>query len=155
MAHTYEIPIELVDKRRIDATVHGHLIRTDQPIARGGDDKAPSPFDLFLASIGTCAGLTVQTFCVKRDIPYVGIGIIERVALDDHGVLTGVDVQIKLPEGFPERYVTALHKVVAQCAVARSLLARPNFTVTTHKGDAWRTVDPVAAAEEAAIASHD
>ncbi|MEZ0313535.1 MAG: OsmC family protein [Myxococcota bacterium] len=136
MAHTYEIPIELVSQQRIDATVHGHLIRTDQPIGRGGHDAAPSPFDLFLASIGTCAGLSIQTFCVKRDIPFQGIGIIEEIALDDHGVLTGVEVRITLPEGFPPRYVTALHKVVAQCAVARSVLARPNFTVTTHKSDA-------------------
>ncbi len=136
MAHTYEIPIELVGKRRIDARVHDHLIRTDQPVARGGDNDAPTPFDLFLASIGTCAGIAVQTFCAMREIPYETIGLIERVALDDHGVMTGVDLEIRLPEGFPQQYVNALHKVVSGCTVARSILARPSFTVLTRASDA-------------------
>ncbi len=141
MAHTYEIPIELVGKRRIDATVHGHLIRTDQPIARGGTGDAPSPFDLFLASIGTCAGLSVQTFCVTRDIPFENIAITERVALDDHGVLTGVELEITLPASFPKRYADALENVVAQCAVAKSVLARPTFTVITRDGNDSRQQD--------------
>lgn len=132
MSHAYEIPIELVGRRRIDATVHGHLIRTDQPIERGGDGRAPAPFDLFLASIGTCAGITIQAFCAKRDLPFEDIALVERVALDDHGVLTSVDIEIRLPASFPARYVGALEKAVATCPVARSLLAKPTFAVITH-----------------------
>ncbi len=146
MSHTYDIPIELVSKRRINATVHGHLIRTDQPITRGGNDDAPSPFDLFLASIGTCAGLSVQAFCVKRDLAFENIGIVERVALDDHGILTGVDLEISVPATFPKRYLPALEKVVAQCAVARSVLARPTFSV--------RARDLDAIADERSASSH-
>lgn len=133
MAHTYDIPIELVSTHRIDAMVRGHLVRTDQPIMHGGKNEAPSPFDLFLASIGTCAGLSVQTFCVKRDLPFEDIRITERVALDDHGILTGVDVAISLPASFPKRYIAALENIVTQCAVARSVLARPRFSVSARE----------------------
>ncbi len=37
-------------------------IATDQPIADGGMQTAPSPFDLFRASLATCAGYCVAAF---------------------------------------------------------------------------------------------
>jgi len=40
----------------ITAHINGHIIRTDQPEKIGGTNTAPTPFDLFLAAIGTCAG---------------------------------------------------------------------------------------------------
>ena len=53
----------------ITAHLNGHIIRTDQPVDNGGGNSAPAPFDLFLASIGTCAGIYVKSFCDKRQIP--------------------------------------------------------------------------------------
>ncbi len=61
----------------ITAHTHGHIIRTDQPLDNGGGNTAPAPFDLFLASIGTCAGIYVKGFCDNRNIPTDGIKIIQ------------------------------------------------------------------------------
>ena len=61
----------------VTAHSHGHLIRTDQPVDNGGSDTAPAPFDLFLASIGTCAGIYVKSFCDNRKIPAENIKIIQ------------------------------------------------------------------------------
>ena len=41
----------------VTAHYRGHSIKTDQPLANGGANTAPAPFDLYLASIGTCAGI--------------------------------------------------------------------------------------------------
>ncbi len=57
----------------ITAHLNGHVIRTDQPLDGGGGNTAPSPFDLFMASIGTCAGIYVKSFCDNRNIPTEGI----------------------------------------------------------------------------------
>lgn len=50
----------------VTAHSHGQVIRTDQPIDNGGGETAPAPFDLYLASIGTCAGIYVKSFCDNR-----------------------------------------------------------------------------------------
>ena len=67
MAAAAEIQITLPGGRRVDAQVRGHIVHTDQPVTNGGEDAAPSPFELFLASIGTCAGIFVQGFCAKEE----------------------------------------------------------------------------------------
>ena len=75
MAGTSEILVTLPGGRRVDAQVGKHLVRTDQPVGNGGEDTATSPFELFLAAIGTCAGIFVQGFCAKRGLPTDGIRI--------------------------------------------------------------------------------
>ncbi len=55
--------------KRVNATYKGFTIKTDQPIESGGEGSAPTPFDLFLASIGTCSGFYVLSFCQARNIP--------------------------------------------------------------------------------------
>ncbi|HID25374.1 MAG TPA: hypothetical protein EYP23_02780 [Thermoplasmata archaeon] len=43
-------------------------IQTDQPVSEGGGVTAPTPLDLFIASIGTCMSYYVLQFCEQRDI---------------------------------------------------------------------------------------
>ncbi len=131
MAVTRELKITLPGGRRVDAHIGQHVIHTDQPLDNGGGDTAASPFELFLASIGTCAGIFVQGFCAARKIPFEGIRIHERVALDEHGVMQGVDLDIELPLDFPARYREAVVQVVEQCSVKKAIAAQPKFTVRT------------------------
>ena len=55
--------------KRVFADYRGFTIATDQPVTGGGDGSAPAPFDLFMASIGTCAGIYVLGFLQQRGIP--------------------------------------------------------------------------------------
>lgn len=129
MSHTNEIIVSIPGGRRVDAQVGTHLVHTDQPTTNGGEDSAPSPFDLFLASLGTCAGIFVQGFCAKRGLGTDGIRIIERPAFGADGVLTAVDLEVVLPAAFPDKYKDALLRVVEQCSVKRAIAAQPSFTV--------------------------
>jgi len=131
MATTSEIIVTLTGGRRVDAEVRGHTIHTDQPVGNGGEDSAPAPFDVFLASMGTCAGIFVQGFCAKRGIPYQEIRIVERPEFDAEGTLRAVDFDIRLPGTFPEKYREALVRVVEQCSVKRAIYAQPGYRVHT------------------------
>jgi ribosomal protein S12 methylthiotransferase accessory factor len=132
MSDTSDIIISLPGGRRVDADLGGHVVHTDQPLRNGGEDSAPSPFQLFLASIGTCAGIFVQGFCAGRGLPTEGVRIIERPTFDAHGTLAAVSLQIELPPGFPERYRDAIARVVEQCSVKRAIAAQPHFDVEVH-----------------------
>ena len=129
MSSTPAIVITLAGGRRVDAQVGQHVVHTDQPKENGGGDAAPSPFDLFLASMGTCAGIYVQGFCAKRGISYRNIRILERMEYDEDGGLVAVDLDIELPPGFPDKYQGAIVKVVEQCSVKRAIIAQPIFRV--------------------------
>ena len=111
---------------RVDATVRGHTVSTDQ------DDTAPSPFDLFLASIGTCAGIYVSRFCMQRGIDPREIRIAQRAFADPgSGMVTRIELEIRLPEGFPERYRDALTRAAGLCAVKKHLERPPVIEVRT------------------------
>ena len=127
-----ELVVTFPGNRRVDARIGAHLIRTDQPAASGGDDGAPSPYDLFLASIGTCAGVYVVGFCQKRQLPTDRLRLRQVNEFDpESGVLASVALTIEVPPDFPEKYREALVRVADQCAVKRDLQAHPAFQVTT------------------------
>jgi ribosomal protein S12 methylthiotransferase accessory factor len=129
MKEPTEIIVTLPGGRRVDARVGAHVVHTDQPVANGGADTAPSPFQLFLASLGTCAGIFVQGFCAARKLPTDGIRIVERASFAEDGTLAAVDLELELPPGFPEKYRDAVAKVAEQCSVKRAIAAQPKFTV--------------------------
>ena len=131
MASATEIVVSLPGGRRVNAEVGRHIIHTDQPISNGGEDAAPAPFDVFLASMGACAGIFVQGFCATRGIPYEGIRLLERPEYGAEGVLQGVNFDIQTPPTFPEKYREPLVRVVEQCSVKRAIQAQPTFRVHT------------------------
>jgi putative redox protein len=117
---------------RVDAQFGPHTIKTDQPARSGGDDSAPSPFQLFLASIGTCAGIYVLGFCKQRDLPTDGIRIVQRLGIDPGtGLVAKIEIDIEVPAGFPEKYHEALIRAASQCAVKKHLEHPPVFDVRT------------------------
>ena len=122
-----EITVRLTGGRRVEAQLESHRLLTDQPRSNGGEDTAPSPFQMFLASLGTCAGIYVQGFCAKRGIPYDEIRLIERPTYGSNGELESVEFELQLPPDFPPNYEQALLRVIEQCSVRRVLQSPPTF----------------------------
>jgi hypothetical protein len=79
-----DITIRFPGGKRVDAHLGTHVVHTDQPIAGGGEDSAPAPFDLFLASLATCAGIYVLGFCQARHPYRRHLTDSARVARGDH-----------------------------------------------------------------------
>jgi len=116
----------------VTAHSHGHIIKTDQPISGGGQNSAPSPFELFLASIGTCAGIYVKSFCDNRGISTESIKIVQTMEYDEEtGLPVNIKLDIKLPADFPEKYTEAVISVAELCKVKKSMAAPPVFEVVT------------------------
>ena len=116
----------------ITAHTHGHTIKTDQPVNSGGENSAPSPFELYLASIGTCAGIYVKSFCDNRKIPADKIKIIQTAEYDkETGLPTDIKIDIKLPPDFPEKYKASIVHVAELCKVKKSIANPPKFEITS------------------------
>lgn len=120
--------------QRVDAEYRGFTIRTDQPEVAGGEGSAPGPFDLFLASIGTCVGYYVLAFCRKRDIPTDKIELtLETVRDEEQHRIERIDISVHLPEAFPHRYVDACLRSADQCTVKKHLADPPEIVLSANR----------------------
>ena len=126
-----ELIITLEEGKKVNAEYKGHLMPTDQSERDGGDNSAPAPFDLFLASMGTCAGIYVKSFCEQRQIDITGIRIIQSMEYDqEKRMISQINLDIQVPEGFPEKYKTPMIKAAELCAVKKHLETPPAFKTT-------------------------
>lgn len=108
--------------KKVSARVRVFTINTDQPIADGGQETAPSPFELFLASIGTCAGFYVLSFCQARAIPVDAIRLTQTITRNDtNHMVEKIDIDITLPPDFPEKYKAAVIRAADSCTVKKQL----------------------------------
>jgi len=121
--------------KRVYADYDGFTVETDQPEAGGGDGSAPAPFDLFLASIGTCAGIYALGFMQQRGIDPSGSRLTLRTHRDSNSGLIGkIDLELKLPVGFPDKYRDTIVNAMNLCTVKKHLHQPPSFEVTTVAG---------------------
>lgn len=117
--------------KRVDVQVGKHRVQTDQSVARGGADSAPAPFEFFLASIASCAGIFALEFCQVRKIDTAGLALSMHWDGDlKHPERSSARIELRLPEGFPERYRAGIVRAMEQCAVKRQLAAEPRFETT-------------------------
>jgi ribosomal protein S12 methylthiotransferase accessory factor len=116
--------ITIGDGDRVDAVYKGKTISTDQ------EGPLPEPFELFLASIGTCTGYYVAKFCHKRDIPTDGIRLeLRRTLYPQSKMIERIEIDVRLPDGFPERYREAVLRSARQCTVKKHLEEPPEIEV--------------------------
>lgn len=116
----------------VEASVGSFTVRTDQPVTSGGDNSAPSPYLLFLSSIATCAGFFALRFCQQREIATEGMELIAAFETNQESHrLEKVRLELKLPDGFPEKYEQAIVKAMDQCTVKRAINNPPEFEITT------------------------
>lgn len=121
-----EMQIVFPGGSRVDA------VAPNLTIATGKEDGMPRPFDLFLASIGTCAGIYVLGFCRKRNLPTDGITIVQRLRSNPAThMIEAIELEIRVPPNFPEKYRDALIRVADQCKVKKHLEQPPAFDVHT------------------------
>jgi len=127
---TNQMEIYFPGNLRVNADYRGFTVETDQAREEGGDASAPEPFDLFLSSIGTCAGVYVLYFCRERDIDPRGISLQLSFARNDKTrMIEKIDIRILLPDGFPEKYRNTLVRIAGMCSVKKHLFDPPEFDI--------------------------
>ncbi len=114
---------------KVDAKFGDFVVKTDQPVKSGGENSAPAPYDLFLASLVTCAGIYVKFFCEKRNISLENIRVTQRLERDKDKKIVKIVQEIKVPKDFPEKYLSALEKSAGLCAVKKTILNPPEISI--------------------------
>ena len=124
------IAVSFTGGKRIQAKVGDYSIQTDQPVKYGGEASAPAPFDLFLASLATCAGIYAWNFCESRKLSTQGIDLRMDCESDKKKkMVVKVSFRLTLPEGFPEKYRSGIVRAMELCAVKRHMQEAPEFSI--------------------------
>ncbi len=117
---------------RVDANFGPFTVQTDQPPLGGGAGLAPTPFAVFLSSIGTCAGIYVLGFLRKRGLSIEGVSLRQRMQTNPvTGMVGEIEIDIQVPPDFPERYLEALIRTAELCAVKKHFENPPSFNIQT------------------------
>jgi putative redox protein len=125
-----EMIVTFPGNKRVDAQYKGFDIHTDQSVANGGEASAPAPFDLFLASIATCAGIYVLEFCQHRSIPVKNIRLIQKTERNSETrMIEKIIIELFVPPEFPEKYKDAVIRAAQLCSVKKHLFQPPEFSI--------------------------
>ena len=126
-----EMLVNFPGGKRVTSIYKGFTVETDQPPGEGGDGSAPEPYDLFLSSMGTCAGVYIVYFCESRNIPTQGISMSLRFERNESSHLVEkIAMEIRLPPNFPEKYRKAVVRAAEMCTVKRTLTHPPEIEIT-------------------------
>ncbi len=118
------------DNKKIDVAFNNFIIKTDQAKESGGDESAPEPFDVFITSIGACAGIYAKSFCDVRKLSTNGMYILIDVFFTEGQKLMDlVTITLHVNQGFPEKYIKPIIKSMNGCAVKNQL--HPDIKVDT------------------------
>ena len=125
-----EMEITFPGGKKVNSTYKGFTVETDQPKDEGGDGSAPEPYDMFLSSIGTCAGVYVVYFCDERGIDTTNLKMTVRFDRNEKkNLVEAIRIHIHLPSGFPEKYKSTVIKVAGLCTVKRNIFDPPDFII--------------------------
>jgi putative redox protein len=108
--------------KKVNSVINGFTVKTDQPITAGGENSAPAPFALFLASLATCAGYYVKAFCDQRQIPADDIKLTMEYQVNrETHLISRITIDIRVPAEFPEKYEQAVINSASMCTVKRHM----------------------------------
>ena len=110
--------------------IRDHLVHVDQPVDAGGSDAAPTPVELFVASLASCVAFYVRRYLARHSLPSDGLSIAADFTIAERPARVGqVHVSIDLPHGVPDERRDALLAVASHCTVHHTLEDPPEVCI--------------------------
>lgn len=122
--------VDFLDGERYVIGVRGHAVLVDQPAEVGGEDSAPTPTELFVASLASCVAFYAGRFLDRHQLDRTGLRVTAEFAMatDRPARVGAVRLRLTAP-GLPAERREALHAVVSKCTVHNSLHKPPQVDI--------------------------
>jgi uncharacterized OsmC-like protein/alpha/beta superfamily hydrolase len=108
-----------------------HVLMAGEPIAAGGDDAGPGPYDYLLAALGACTSMTMRLYAERKGIPVEHISVRlshRRVHAQDcadcetkEGNIGEITRDIVIDGDVPEAARARLMQIADRCPVHETL----------------------------------
>lgn len=116
-----------------DVEVRSHRFNADEPTSVGGTDKGPTPYDLLLAALGSCASMTIALYARRKGWPLTEVTVQlrhSRIHADDcaecetkDGRLDRIEWNFQLDGDLNDEQRARLLEIAQRCPVHRTLLS--------------------------------
>jgi putative redox protein len=115
---------------RFSIAIRDHTIEVDQHRDDGGEDSAPTPLELFLASLASCVAHYARRYLRRHDLPTEGLHVECRWEMAKNPArVRSIDIDLTIPDGVPEERREALIAVASHCTVHNSVIHAPEVRV--------------------------
>ena len=130
-ADAHEMDVRYVAGESYEVSVRGHRVLVDQPAEAGGLDAAPTPTELFVASLATCVAFYAGRYLTRHGYGRDGLAVsaLFDMATDRPARVTGIRLTVRAPADLPAARRPALHAVVSHCTVHNSLASPPSVAI--------------------------
>ncbi len=127
---TNTVRVEHKGSDLFEVAIRGHLVHVDQPLEDGGSNAAPTPTELFVASLASCVAHYARRFLARHKLPTEGLSVTARFTMAGRpSRVAQVTVSVNLPAGVPEERKAALLAVASHCTVHNSLAEPPEVSI--------------------------
>jgi uncharacterized OsmC-like protein len=129
--HAATVDVRFVEGEAYEIAVRGHRVLVDQPVADGGADAAPTPTELFVASLAACVAFYAGRYLTRHGYSRDGLAVstVFAMAEDRPARVRSVRLTVRVPADLPAERRPALAAVVAHCSVHNSLTSPPEVTI--------------------------
>jgi uncharacterized OsmC-like protein/pimeloyl-ACP methyl ester carboxylesterase len=124
-------------------SVGPHRMLADEPIAAGGEDTGPGPYDLLLAGLGACTSMTMRLYADRKSLPLERVTVTlkhSKIHAQDcaecetkAGMLDQVDRVIAMEGNLDAEQRKKLMEIADKCPVHRTLTSE--IHIVTHAAD--------------------
>jgi putative redox protein len=122
--------VEHLDGDRFAIGIRGHVVTVDQPRADGGEDSAPTPTELLVASLASCVAFYARRYLARHHLPTAGLSVTADYTMGTRPArVTDIKVDIEVPDGVPPERLDALLAVASHCTVHNTLTDLPTVTI--------------------------
>jgi putative redox protein len=123
--------VDYLDGEAYEIAVRGHRIVVDQPHDAGGTDTAPTPTELFVASLASCVAFYAGSYLARHGYDRTGLAVSAayEFAGDRPARVRSVKISVKVPAELPDSRWPALQAVVHHCTVHNTLSNPPEVRI--------------------------
>jgi uncharacterized OsmC-like protein/pimeloyl-ACP methyl ester carboxylesterase len=108
-----------------------HQILADEPVAAGGEDSGPGPYDFLLAALGACKSMTMRLYADRKSLPLERATVTlshSKIHAQDcaecetrEGMLDQIEVAIGLEGALDAHQRKRILEIADKCPVHRTL----------------------------------
>jgi len=112
-------------------TIGPHHLLADEPVAVGGEDSGPGPYDFLLAGLGACTSMTMRLYAERKSLPLERVTVTlkhNKIHAEDcaecetkAGMLDQIDLVIGMEGALDAKQRKRLMEIADRCPVHRTL----------------------------------
>jgi uncharacterized OsmC-like protein len=113
-----------------ESKLGNHSVIVDVPAGMGGQDRGPTPPELFVASLGSCVGAFVAQYCARSGIDASDMTIdVLFDKVENPTRLINLKIRVEMPHGQCADREKAIHRVAEHCPVHETILTMQGIDI--------------------------